>query len=80
MRSSAIPCPIGEKVLLQIVTSLGLDMERFRADLHDPALRERIDKDVVDGHQNGVSGTPTIFINGVRSGPIEGRLLPFVRS
>jgi Na+:H+ antiporter, NhaA family len=60
------PLPIDEKVLLEIAASLGLDMERFRADLHDPALRERVERDVADGHQNGVSGTPTIFIDGVR--------------
>ena len=60
------PLPIDEKVLLEIAASLGLDMERFRADLRDPALRARIDEDVADGHLNGVSGTPTIFIDGVR--------------
>jgi len=58
--------PIDESVLLQVAESLGLDMERFRADLADPALRLRVEEDLADGRRNGVTGTPTIFIDGVR--------------
>src|SRR6185437_250221 len=58
--------PIDEKVLLEIAASLGLEMQRFRADLRDPALRQRVDEDLADGRRNGVSATPTIFIGGVR--------------
>jgi len=58
--------PIDEKALLEIAASLRLDMQRFLADLHDPALRQRVDEDLADGRRNGVSATPTIFIDGVR--------------
>lgn len=58
--------PIDESVLLQAAGSLGLDMRRFQADLADPALRQRIEEDLADGRRNGVSGTPTIFVNGAR--------------
>lgn len=58
--------PIDEKVLLEIAASLGLDMARFRADLHDSALRQRVEGDLADGRRNGVSGTPTLYIGGVR--------------
>jgi Na+:H+ antiporter, NhaA family len=58
--------PIDEKVLLEIAASLGLDMQRFRADLRDPGLSARVEEDLADGRRNGVSATPTIFIDGVR--------------
>jgi NhaA family Na+:H+ antiporter len=58
--------PIDERALLEIAASLGLDMERFTADLQDPVLRQRVEEDLADGRRNGVTGTPTIFIDGVR--------------
>lgn len=58
--------PIDETALLGIARSLGLDMERFTRDLQDPTLKERVAEDLADGRRNGVTGTPTIFIDGVR--------------
>lgn len=58
--------PLGESTLLEMASSLGLDMEQFRRDLADPALRRRVEEDLADGRRNGVTGTPTIFIDGVR--------------
>ncbi|HZT02163.1 MAG TPA: Na+/H+ antiporter NhaA [Steroidobacteraceae bacterium] len=58
--------PIDESTLLEIAASLGLDMERFERDRREPALRQRVDEDLADGRRNGVTGTPTIFIDGVR--------------
>jgi len=58
--------PIDETTQLQIAASLGLDMPRFERDLRDPALRRRVEEDLADGRRNGVTGTPTIFIDGVR--------------
>lgn len=53
---------------------LGLDMTRFEVDLSDPSAIEEIRKDQADGFAAGVSGTPTLFINGVklRDGSEEG--------
>lgn len=45
---------------------LGLDVERFRADLHDHAAAARIAADVDSADVSGVSGTPTFFVNGRR--------------
>ena len=50
----------------EIAEKLNLDMERFKRDRQDPALISAIDKDVQEGFQVGVRGTPTIFINGRR--------------
>lgn len=43
---------------------LGLDMTRFEADYTDPATARRIAKDVADGQELGVQGTPTFFVDG----------------
>lgn len=45
---------------------LGLDVERFEADMHDHTHVERILRDVASADESGVSGTPTFFINGRR--------------
>lgn len=58
--------PLDESILLEMASSLGLDMEQFRRDLADPTLRRRVEEDLADGRRNGVTGTPTIFIDGVR--------------
>lgn len=58
--------PIDERALLEIAAALDLDMERFQSDLGDPALRRRVEEDLADGHRNGVTATPTIFMGGVR--------------
>ncbi|MDQ2843449.1 MAG: thioredoxin domain-containing protein [Acidobacteriota bacterium] len=50
---------------------IGLDMKRFEEDLDSTAVRETVVRDVQDGDQAGVEGTPTLFINGQRyNGPI----------
>lgn len=58
--------PIDESALLEIAASLGLDMESFRRDLRNATLKRRVEEDLADGRRNGVSATPTIFIDGVR--------------
>ena len=58
--------PITQSQLLDFVRSLGLDMDQFEQDVHDEAARQRVLEDIADGRRNGVSGTPTVFIDGVR--------------
>ncbi|MCX8172015.1 MAG: DsbA family protein [Archaeoglobaceae archaeon] len=43
---------------------LGLDLERFKECLNSGKYREEVEKDVFDGKEYGVTGTPTFFING----------------
>ena len=43
---------------------LGLDAERFNARMNDPALKDLIRRDLQEGSEAGVNGTPTVFING----------------
>ena len=58
--------PIDESALLEIAASVGLDVERFQRDLRDSALRHRVERDLAEGRRNGVTATPTMFIDGVR--------------
>ena len=60
------PSALTEKVALELAGSLGLDMRRFRRDLEDPKVKRRVDEDLADGRRNGVTATPTIFVDGVR--------------
>ncbi len=58
--------PIGEADLTGFAESLGLDMARFRDDLASEGAGRRIARDRADGVRNGVTGTPTFFVNGLR--------------
>src|SRR5882672_7721601 len=58
--------PLIEKDVLEFAASLGLDMERFRRDLEADATRQRVEEDLADGRRNGVTATPTFFVDGLR--------------
>jgi protein-disulfide isomerase len=47
-----------------IARELGLDMIRFRADLDAGTYRPSIGRDIADAEHLGITGTPTLFING----------------
>jgi protein-disulfide isomerase len=47
-----------------IARGLGLKMDQFNKDLKDPSIESLIDRDLSNGRQAGVQGTPTIFVNG----------------
>jgi protein-disulfide isomerase len=44
--------------------AIGLDLDRFHADMESPATKARLDSDKKLGDDLGVKGTPTIFIDG----------------
>jgi protein-disulfide isomerase len=50
---------------LNLADQLGLDVDAFTACLSDPAALEEVQKDLIAGQFNGVSGTPGFLINGV---------------
>ena len=52
--------------LLARAVALGLDSDRFEADLATQAYADRVQEDFVSGVRSGVPGTPTFFVNGVR--------------
>jgi thiol-disulfide isomerase/thioredoxin len=50
--------------ILKYAAAIGLDIDRFRADVLSPATKARLDADRKLGDALNVKGTPTIFING----------------
>ncbi|MBI1921972.1 MAG: thioredoxin domain-containing protein [Geobacter sp.] len=47
-----------------IARELKLDMKKLERKIQDPAIEELIDRDMDDGRQLGILGTPTVYING----------------
>jgi len=47
-----------------LARQIGLDMQRFAADLDSAETRQTVTHDMEDGDRAGVEGTPTVFING----------------
>jgi len=45
-------------------TRLGLDVQRFKADMERQDLADRIKADLARGNSLGVRGTPTVYLNG----------------
>lgn len=52
--------------LIRYAGELGLDVERFRNELKHQTYRDRVRADFIAGVQNGVYGTPGLFLNGAR--------------
>src|SRR5262249_17505874 len=55
-----------EESVLELARTLDLDMARFTADLEGETARERVVQDLEEGRKNGVTGTPTLFVDGIR--------------
>lgn len=55
---------INDAKIQDIAKELGIDMERFNKDMRSPAIKSLIDRDMSNGREIGIRGTPTIFING----------------
>jgi protein-disulfide isomerase len=45
---------------------LGLDVEQFKSDFENENLRQNVLRDLAEGNRMGITGTPTIYINGVK--------------
>ena len=54
------------KDLIRYAEQLALDVERFRHELENETHSARVRADFLAGVQNGVYGTPGLFLNGVR--------------
>jgi protein-disulfide isomerase len=58
--------------ILALAKEVGLDINRFTADLNSGKFDPAVAKDFKDGEQAGVDGTPAFFINGKHyNGPME---------
>jgi protein-disulfide isomerase len=52
--------------LLDYAGALGLDVDRFSAELGKRKYALRVERDIDSADQSGVTGTPTFFANGLR--------------
>jgi protein-disulfide isomerase len=50
--------------ITKLAAGIGLDMKRFEADWPAKPTAEAVIRDMQDGEKAGVSGTPTVYING----------------
>jgi len=48
----------------KIAEQINLDMTMFNKDMNSPDSRKRVEQDMKDAKNAGVTGTPAIFING----------------
>jgi len=55
---------INDAKIQDIAKELSLDMEEFAIDMKSSAIQSLINREVKNGRQAGVRGTPTVFING----------------
>ena len=64
-----------------LAESIGLDPERFRNDVRQRSLMEKVDNDFESGIRSGVNRTPTFFINGEKYDGDwnEGQLLQYLQ-
>ncbi len=62
------------EALNAVATALGLDMARFNSDMQSPMIQQKLSKDMLDAQKAGVTGTPTLYINGrkLKQRSIEG--------
>lgn len=51
-------------IFIQYAQELGLNADRFTRDLDSPEVEQRINSDMQKGTSVGVTGTPTVFIEG----------------
>ena len=59
----------------KVVPTLGLDLERLRADMNDPRITAIIEQDLADATTLGVQLTPGYFVNGKPLEPFGDRQL-----
>lgn len=57
---------LGVPSLKQYAADLGLDTAQFDACLDSGAMADEVAKDMADGQQYGVTGTPAFFVNGIK--------------
>lgn len=64
------------KTIDDIATKLDLDIAKFKTDMNSPVIRQKLAKDLHDAQEAGVTGTPTIFVNGIK---LKSRSLPAIQ-
>ena len=58
--------PLTPKLAKALAAGIGLDMAQLERDLEDESLIARVEEDLTEAKKNGVTGTPSFFIDGQR--------------
>lgn len=58
--------PLAEAEVLDAAREMGLDLDRFARDLAGDETARRVEADLAEGRRDGVTGTPTLFVDGER--------------
>lgn len=57
---------LSDQKIREIARNLGFNSDEFKKMMTDPKILAKIQRDVLEGRQAGVTGTPTVFVNGRR--------------
>lgn len=57
---------LDKESLKKYAAQIGLNLKQFEIDLNDEKNAEEVRKDMKDGENYGIKGTPTVFINGIK--------------
>jgi protein-disulfide isomerase len=57
---------LSPETIYKLAAKAGCDVEQFKRDAKDPAVRAKVEEDIATGLASGVNGTPTFFLNNVR--------------
>ena len=60
------PLPLSREKVRALAHGIGLDIEQYVRDLESDEVRARIQDDLREGRANGVTGTPSFFVDGLR--------------
>lgn len=55
---------LSDENLIKYAVELGLDREKFVQDMQSQNIKDRVESDIADGEEFGLTGTPTFIING----------------
>ena len=57
---------LSDQKIRAIAKNLGFNSEEFEKMMNNPKILAKINQDILDGRQAGVTGVPTVFVNGRR--------------
>ncbi|WP_316832210.1 DsbA family protein [Pedobacter aquatilis] len=57
---------IGNELFDELAKTIGLDLEKFKADVEADETQQKVESDFESGIRSGVNGTPSFYINGTK--------------
>lgn len=57
---------LSDEKIREIASSLGLDPDAFEQEMKSIEIQKKIDQDMIEAEKAGVTGTPSVFVNGRR--------------